>query len=81
MSYPEYCYNRNGKLRDEISLSLIKLLENFSKDYEFIVGVLNDVAGSKDKEILISYIKNGKDVTYENIILLSLEISLQSDYS
>lgn len=77
MTYPDYCYFRNGKLRSENALELSKLLEGISKDPEFILGVLNDLKTDEDNQKVIEYIKNGEDVSYENVILMALDLNLQ----
>ncbi len=77
MTYPDYCYFRNGNLRSEKALELSKLLESISKDPEFILGVLNDLKSDGDIQKVIDYIKNGEDVSYENVILIALDLNLQ----
>lgn len=78
MTYPDYCYFRSGKLRSTVALRLSELLENISKDPEFIFGVLNDLKTDEDNQKVIDYIKNGEDVTFESVILYALDINLQN---
>lgn len=81
MTYPDYCYFLNGKLRSDKALELSKLLEDISKDPEFILGVLNDLKNDEENQMVIHYIKNGNDVSFENIILLSLDINLKRKHN
>ena len=81
MTYPDYCYFLNGKLRSDKALELSKLLEDISKDPEFILGVLNDLKSDEENQMVIHYIKNGNDVSFENIILLSLDINLKRKHN
>ena len=81
MTYPDYCYFLNGKLRSDKALELAKLLEDISKDPEFILGVLNDLKNDEENQMVIHYIKNGNDVSFENIILLSLDINLKRKHN
>ena len=77
MKYPEYCYYRSGKLRSERALELAGLLEGISKDPEFIGGVLNQFDCDEEIQMLINYINNGEDISYENVILTALELHEQ----
>lgn len=77
MTYPDYCYFRNGNLRSKKALELSNLLESISKDPEFILGVLNDLKTDEDIQKVIDYIQNGEDVSYENVILIALDLNLQ----
>ena len=77
MRYPDYCYYRNGKLREPKALELIKLLEGYSKEFDFIVGVVNLLETDEERQTVIDYIHHGEDVSYENFILLAWDIDLQ----
>lgn len=77
MTYPDYCYFRNGNLRSKKALELSNLLESISKDQEFILGVLNDLKTDEDIQKVIDYIQNGEDVSYENVILIALDLNMQ----
>ena len=57
-------------------LTLIEKLKKFSTESDFIVGVLVYAETKADREQLIEYINNGKDVSYESILLYALELDL-----
>lgn len=58
----------------KVTLELIKELRHFSCDDDYILGTLADSPYDEDRQLIIDYIKNGKDVSYENVILFSLEV-------
>ena len=43
MKYPAYCYYISGKLRELKTLELIKLLEQYSNEFDYIAGTVNDL--------------------------------------
>ena len=57
-------------------LTLIEKLKKFSTESDFIIGVLVYVETQSDRKQLIEYIDNGKDVSYESILLYALELDL-----
>jgi hypothetical protein len=57
-------------------LTLIEKLKKFSTESDFIIGVLVYAETKADREQLIEYIDNGKDVSYESILLYALELDL-----
>ncbi|TLW88115.1 hypothetical protein FFK04_07510 [Ruminococcus sp. KGMB03662] len=57
-------------------LTLIEKLKKFSTESDFIIGVLVYAETKADREQLIEYINNGKDVSYESILLYALELDL-----
>lgn len=81
MNYPKYCYYRNGSLRSQKAIRLGKLLERFSKDNEFIMGVLNGLRSDQEVQLVIDHVENNEEASYESVILLSLDISLQREQS
>lgn len=73
MTLTEYTISR--KL-SKTALNLVDRLAEFSEgDDEFIIGVLVDLKTDEEREKVIRYIDEGKDVNYESIILFSLAIS------
>lgn len=72
MTLDEYIKKKNPS---KVSLQLIKKLQAFSKESDFIIGVLSDSPYDEDRQLVIDYIDNGEDVTYENIILFSLAVA------
>ena len=77
MKYPDYCYYMSGKLRESKTLELIKLLEQYSNEFDYIVGTVNDLKTDEERQTVIDYILHGEDVSYENITLLAFDINLQ----
>lgn len=72
MTLHEYYEKR---MKSPVVQELVQRLENYSKSEEYVAGTLLDVKTDEDCEILIDYIDNGEDVSYENILLVALEIS------
>lgn len=69
----------NNKKISQTTLLLIEKLKLFwENDEEFIIGVLVDLKSDSERQQLIDYIDNGKDVSYESIILFSLELGQKS---
>lgn len=58
----------------ELKNKLIDKLKTISKDREFILSIVNFARHADDRKAIIDFIDNGKDVTYENIILLALTL-------
>lgn len=56
----------------EIKNKLIEKLKTVSEDKDFIVGVISNAKHNDDRVAIIEYIDEGKEVTYEQILLLSL---------
>ena len=77
MKYPDYCYYMSGKLREPKALELIKLLEQYSNEFDYIVGTVNDLKTEEERQTVIDYILHGEDVSYESITLLAFDINLQ----
>ena len=50
-----------------------------SSDDDYILGVLAESEFDEDRKLIIDYIEKGEDVSYENVILFSLEVGLQRD--
>ena len=51
---------------------LVELLKKISTDEEFILGTIVYAENEEEQQQIIDYIETGKDVSYENIVLLSL---------
>ena len=60
----------NTKVKNE----LIEKLKTISCDKEFLLSVVNHAKHIDDRKAIIDYIDNGEDVTYENLILLSITL-------
>lgn len=58
----------------EVKKLLLEKLKTISEDREFLLSVINAAKHIEDRRTVIEFIDNGKDVTYENIILLSLTL-------
>lgn len=58
----------------EIKEQLIEKLRTVSDDKEFLLSIINHARHVDDRKVLIEYLEKGEDVTYENLILLSLEL-------
>ena len=71
MTVDEYVRNNNPS---KVTLELIEELKRFSRDDDYILGTLADSPYDEDRQLIIDYIKKGKDVSYENVILFSLEV-------
>ena len=48
------------------------MLKKISTDEEFILGTIVYAENEEEQQQIIDYIETGKDVSYENIVLLSL---------
>lgn len=78
MTVKEYC---NKTQRSEITLMLIEELKQFSTTDDYILGVLANSKNEEDRRTILNYIQHGTDVTYESIILLSLELGQNREKS
>lgn len=58
-----------------ITTSLINELKRYSQEDDFVIGILLDCESDAEKQHLLDYIRQGKDVSYESIILCALEIA------
>jgi hypothetical protein len=56
----------------EIKSKLIEKLKTISEDNDFLVGVISNAKHNEDREIIIEYIDKGEEVSYEQILLLSV---------
>ena len=65
--------------KSENGNKLVTELSKYSKDEEFIAGVLLDVQNEDDKKALLNYILDGEDVDYEQILLNALWLSQQRE--
>ena len=59
-----------AKIKDQ----LIQKLKTISQDPDFILSVINAAWHIDDRKKIIAFIDDGKDVTYESIILLALTL-------
>ena len=62
-----------------VTLELVERLKAFSEEDDFIVGTLVESKPDEDRQRIIDYIDHGVDVSYENIILFSLELALERE--
>lgn len=66
-------------MKSKLSTVGVKLYEQLQKlwDHEdFILGVLSFADNDADRQVVLDYIQNGKDVTTDSISLLALELHL-----
>lgn len=56
----------------EIKSKLIEKLKTISEDNDFLVGVVSNAKHNEDRETIIEYIDKGEEVSYEQILLLSV---------
>jgi hypothetical protein len=59
---------------EKIKNTLTEKLKTISNDPDFILGVLSNAKDNEDRQSIIDYIDLGVNVTYENILLLSLKL-------
>lgn len=71
-------YLKNKQLSENTVL-LIEKLKQFSSEDDYVIGTLMDVETESDKKKLLDYIENGKDVSYENIILYAMELDMERE--
>ena len=71
MTIDEYIKNNKPS---KVTLELIEKLKAFSNDDDYILGTLADSSYDEDRQLIIDYIEKGEDVSYENVILFSLEV-------
>lgn len=60
--------------KDKTKETLIKELKRISEDRDFLLAVINHVREDRERLNLAEFIKNNPNVSYEEIILMSLEI-------
>lgn len=58
-----------------VTTSLIYELKRYSQEDDYIIGILLDCESDDEKQLLLDYIRHGRDVSYESIILFALEIA------
>ena len=63
--------------KTRVKNELISKLQTISDDREFLLSVINTVRTVEDRKTVINYIDTGENVTYENVILLSLTLHEQ----
>ena len=62
-----------------VTKELIRKLQQFSKDDDYILGVLAESPYDVDRQLIIDYIEYGEDVDYCNVILFSMEVGLKRE--
>lgn len=60
--------------RNEIKENLVNALKGISKDTDFLLAVINHVRKDKNRIIMTDFILSNPNITYEEILLSSLEI-------
>ena len=55
---------------------LIGILRDIWNDKEFVLGVMNDLETDEERQAVIDYIKDNKETSTEEIVLLALNIDL-----
>ena len=63
------------KSTSSIVKNLVELLHNYSESDEYIDGILSVLENESECEELIDYIRNGEDVNYSNILLMTWDIN------
>ena len=58
---------------------LFEKLRAFYNDGDFVLGIMSNAPHDDDMKTILEYIEKGKDVTRENLILLSLELGNKRD--
>jgi uncharacterized coiled-coil DUF342 family protein len=58
--------------RAKIKAALVEKLKSVSMDEDFICGVISNAKNNDDRKAIIEYIEKGENVTYEQILLLSV---------
>ena len=58
----------------KIKTMLVEKLKTVSTDNDFIVGVISNAKNDVDRKAIIEYIEKGKDVSYEQVLLLSVRL-------
>ncbi|MBQ3264247.1 MAG: hypothetical protein IJH07_00580 [Ruminococcus sp.] len=71
MTVEEYIQKKKPS---KVTLELIERLKTFSQDPDYILGTLADSPYDEDRQLIIDYIDHGEDVSYENVLLFSLEV-------
>ena len=69
----------DDKQISQTDLVLIDRLKRFSKESDFLVGLMALVETEAEKTQLINFIDKGKDVSYESILLYALELDLNRE--
>lgn len=64
----------------EIKVKLFEKLKVVHPNKDFIVGVMSNVKTDSDRQTIIDFIDKGKEVTIENLILLSLHLNNKSKH-
>ena len=76
LTVAEYIKKKNPS---EITLRLIEKLRAFSEDDDYILGTLAESPYDIDRQLIIDYIDYGEDVSYENVILFSLQVGIERE--
>lgn len=61
-------------MADEIKKTLVTKLKAIYDNRDFVIGVVSNATHPEDRKAIIEYIDNGKNVTIENILLLSVHL-------
>lgn len=62
-----------------IKRKLFDKLKEFYPNKDFVGGIVSNTQNDEDRQTIIDYLDNGKDVTVENVILLSLYLKNERD--
>lgn len=76
MTVEEYLQKHNPS---KVTLELIERLFDYSHEDDYILGVLAESPYDCDRQLILDYINNGKDVDYSNILLFSLEVGIERE--
>ena len=58
----------------KVKIELVLKLQTISTDRDFLLSVINYAQNIEDRKTVSKFIDDGKDVTYENVILLALTL-------
>lgn len=64
---------------DSVRRRLFERLKEIENDRDFVIGVMSSAKTEEIASTILDYIENGKDVTLESIILLSLELGIANE--
>lgn len=65
--------------RKRIKGELVSRLKRVEDSRDFILGILTAVKTDDDRKKIIEFIDKGKDVNYENIMILSMKLEAEHD--
>lgn len=61
----------------DVKRKLFNKLKEFHHDKDFVLGVMSNAKHKEDQQVIIDFIENEKDITVEDVILLSLHLCIE----